>query len=164
MSTPDVSGAIKYYRSHYNQWCCLHWMLHGAPISDQKLLPCSINDVMTQISNDFQRSLYRVQCRQTLADMVRVPTRGGISVWQSIVSGVEDTVSYREVTKQPQRLIAGLPLLKFFPELESWFDIYTGPISCLIIPQTVPAFVFIRHLFLSLSSAVHWKLSPSYNE
>ncbi len=27
MSTPDVSGETKYYRSH-NQWCCLHWMGH----------------------------------------------------------------------------------------------------------------------------------------
>ncbi len=27
VSTPDTSGATKYYRCHYNQWCCLHWML-----------------------------------------------------------------------------------------------------------------------------------------
>ncbi len=30
MSTPDASIAKKYYRSHYNQWCCLHWMLRGS--------------------------------------------------------------------------------------------------------------------------------------
>ncbi len=74
MSTPDASGAAKYYRSHYNQWCSLHWMLCVAKkISDRKLLPRSIYDLLTQISNDFQWSLYRVQCRQTLAFAVRVP-------------------------------------------------------------------------------------------
>ncbi len=26
VSTPDASGTTKYYRAHYNQWCCLHWM------------------------------------------------------------------------------------------------------------------------------------------
>ncbi len=29
LSTPDASGATKYYRTHYNQWYCLHWMGHG---------------------------------------------------------------------------------------------------------------------------------------
>ncbi len=53
VSTPDASGATKYYRTHYNQWCCLHW------IPDSKLLPRSIYDILTQISNDFQRSLCR---------------------------------------------------------------------------------------------------------
>ncbi len=28
VSTPDASGVTKYYRTHYNQWCCLHWMGH----------------------------------------------------------------------------------------------------------------------------------------
>ncbi len=42
-------------------------------ISDRKLLPRSIYDVLTQISNDFQWLLFRVQCRQTLAVAVRVP-------------------------------------------------------------------------------------------
>ncbi len=35
-------------------------------IPDRKLLPYSIYDMLTQISNDFQWSLYRVQCRQML--------------------------------------------------------------------------------------------------
>ncbi len=26
VSTLDASGATKYYRTHYNQWCCLHRM------------------------------------------------------------------------------------------------------------------------------------------
>ncbi len=30
VSTPDMSGATKYNRSHYNQWCCLNWMRHDA--------------------------------------------------------------------------------------------------------------------------------------
>ncbi len=34
VSTPDTSGVArhsvtKYYRTHYNQWCCPHWMRHG---------------------------------------------------------------------------------------------------------------------------------------
>ncbi len=101
-------------------------------------------------SNYFQRWLYRVQCRQTLAVAVRVPTRGSISVWQSIASDV-DTLSYREETKQHRRPIAGLPLLEFSPAPESWFDIYTGPTSCLIVPQTFPSFVFICHLYPSVT-------------
>ncbi len=49
-------------------------------ISDRKLLLHSIYDVLTQISNDFQRSLYRVQCRQTLAVAARrVRCRHGVT-------------------------------------------------------------------------------------
>ncbi len=33
VSTLDASGATKYYRTHYNQWCGLHWMLHGQALS-----------------------------------------------------------------------------------------------------------------------------------
>ncbi len=36
MSTPDASGVTKYYGSHYNQWCCLHWMLRSATNLRQK--------------------------------------------------------------------------------------------------------------------------------
>ncbi len=95
--------------------------------------PRSIYDVLTQISNDFQRSLYRVQCRQA-------------------TSGVDTVLlTYREEPKQPQRPIAGLPLLEFSPALEIWSDIYTSPTSCLIVPQTFSSFVFIRHLYLSVA-------------
>ncbi len=49
-------------------------------IPDIKLLPRSVYDVLTQISNDFQRSLYRVQCRQTLAVAARrVRCRYGVT-------------------------------------------------------------------------------------
>ncbi len=40
-------------------------------ISDRKLLPRSVYDMLTQISNDFQWLLYRVQCRQTIAVAAR---------------------------------------------------------------------------------------------
>ncbi len=53
-------------------------------IPDSKLLPRFIYDVLTQISNDFQRSLCRVQWRQTLA----------VAAWRdttTVASGV-DTV------------------------------------------------------------------------
>ncbi len=36
-------------------------------IPDSKLLPCSIYDILTQISNGFQWSLYRVQCKQSVS-------------------------------------------------------------------------------------------------
>ncbi len=36
-------------------------------ISNRKLLPHYVYDILTQISNDFQLLLYRVQCRLTLA-------------------------------------------------------------------------------------------------
>ncbi len=42
-------------------------------IPDSKLLPRSIYDVLTHISNDFQRSLCRVLCRQILAVVARRP-------------------------------------------------------------------------------------------
>ncbi len=41
-------------------------------------------------------------------------------------------LTYREETKQPRRPQAFL-LLEFFPALECWSDIYTGPTSCLIV-------------------------------
>ncbi len=97
-------------------------------IPDRKLLPLSIYDVLTQISNDFQLSCYHVQCRQTLV-----------------------LLTYRKEPKQPLRPITSLPLLEFSPALESWSDIYTGPTSCLIVPQTFTSFVFIRHLYLSVT-------------
>ncbi len=73
VSTPDVSGATKYCRTHYNQWYCIHWMWRGATrqISDSKLPPRSIYDILMQISNDFQRS--RVLHGQTLAVAARRP-------------------------------------------------------------------------------------------
>ncbi len=49
-------------------------------IPDRKLLPRSFYDVLTQISNDFQRSLYHDQCRQTFAVAVRrVRCRHGVT-------------------------------------------------------------------------------------
>ncbi len=70
----------------------------------EKLLPHSIYDVLTQISNDFQRSLYRVQ-----ADISCCGASGVDSV----------LLTYREETKQPRRPIADLPLLELSPALES---------------------------------------------
>ncbi len=82
--------------------CCATWH-----ISNRKLLPRSIYDVLTQISNDFQWSLYHVQCRQTLAIAV-------------------DTARYSPIRKKQSNLCVrsqALPLLEFTPALESWSDI-----------------------------------------
>ncbi len=107
---------------------------------DRKLLPHSIYDVLTQILNDSQRSLYRVQCRKTLAAAAhRVRCRHGVT-----------NLSRRnKATSASNRRP---PLLEFSPALESWSDIYTGPTSCLIVPQTFSSFVFfICHLYLSVT-------------
>ncbi len=68
---------------------------------------------------------------------------GRLLLLRRAASGVDTVLlTYPEGTKQPLRPIAGLPLLEFSPALESWSDIYTGPTSCLIIPQTFSSFVF----------------------
>ncbi len=87
--------------------------------------------MLTQILNDSQQSLYRVQCRQTLAIALQL-----VRCRHSVL------LNYWEETTQPRHPIAGLPLLEFSPALESWSDIYTGPTSCLFIPQIFSAFVF----------------------
>ncbi len=72
---------------------------------------------------------------------------GRLLLLRRAASGVDTVLlTYREETKQPRRPIAGLPLLAFSPALESWSDIYTGPTSCLIIPQTFSTLYLIRHL------------------
>ncbi len=38
-------------------------------------------------------------------------------------------LTYQEEPKQPRRHIAGLPLLELSPALESWSNIYTGPLA-----------------------------------
>ncbi len=130
--------------------CCAAWQ-----IPDRKLLPRSIYDVLTRIANDSQRSLYHVQT--------------GISCCGA--SGVDTVLlTYREEPKQSRRPIADLPLLEFSPALESWSDIYTGPTSCLIVPQTFSAFVFLSFLSLSFCRRsanvhpVHRRLSSPHHE
>ncbi len=105
--------------------------------------------MLTQILNDSQQSLYRVQCRQTLAIAVQL-----VRCRHSVL------LNYWEETTQHRRPIAGLPLLEFSPTLESWSDIYTGPTSCLFIPQIFSAFVFyppslsVTRLGCSLNSSL----------
>ncbi len=112
-------------------------------------------------SNYFQRRLYRVQCRQTLAVAVRVPTRGSISVWQSIASDV-DTLSYREETKQHRRdrrpsapwvLSSAGKLIRYLHG--SYFLPYRS--------ADVSLFCFYLPSLSFCHSAVHWTLS-SYHE
>ncbi len=70
-STPDASGAA--WQNTIELIIITDAVYTGCvdgatrQIPDSKLLPRSIYDVLTQISNDFQRSLCRIQCRQTLA-------------------------------------------------------------------------------------------------
>ncbi len=79
VSTPDASGAA---RQNTRELIIISDAVYtgcGAAtqqIPDSKLLPRSIYDILTQISNDFQRSLCRVQCRQTAT----VQCRHGVSL------------------------------------------------------------------------------------
>ncbi len=95
-------------------------------IPDWKLLR-SIYDILTQILNDFQVSLCRVQCRQTLAVAARQWSRCNRVL-----------LTYREKTKQPRHPITGLPRVlssngklirylhgSYFLTL-SWHHVYTG--------------------------------------
>ncbi len=122
----ELVYTIKWFTSLGADWdaarvytgCCTAWQ-----ISDRELPPRSIYDILTQIW--FSMVIYHIQCRQTFV--------------------VVDTVllTYPEEPKQPRRPIAGLPLLEFSPALESWSDIYTGPTSWLIIPQTFSMWVCV---------------------
>lgn len=122
-----ISDAVYRYIHIYG----LHWMRRGMTqqIPDRKLLPRSIHDVLTQISNDF--------CVDRL-ELLRHQYVSGH------VSGVDTAVllAYQEETKQPLHPIAGLPLLEFSPVLSN--VIYTGPTSCLkpSFPHTFSSFVF----------------------
>ncbi len=136
VSTPDASGTTKYYRSPYNQWCCLHWMLRSATNPRQKTA-----------------AAFCLWCADTNFKWFStiVLSRSGRHQWCGVSSVDTVLLTYREQTKQPQRPITDLPLLEFSPALESWSDIYTGPVSCLIVPQMFSALVFIRHLYLSVT-------------
>ncbi len=105
-------------------------------LRQKKLLPRSVYDVLTQISNDFQRSLYRVQCRQTLAVAAcRVRCRHGVTHLSR-----KNKQSNLGVRSQ------AFPLLEFSPVLEirylhgSYF-----------LPYRFPLLFFIRHLYLSVA-------------
>ncbi len=113
-------------------------------ISDRKLLPRSIYDVLTQISNDFQWSLYHVQCRQTLAIAV-------------------DTARYPPIRKKQSNL--GVRSLgPYAPWVHSSAGKLIRYTSCLIVPQMFSSLVFYPPSLSFCRSAVHWMLSPQCHE
>ncbi len=136
VSTPDASGTTKYYRSPYNQWWCLHWMLRSATNPRTKTA-----------------AAFCLWCADTNFKWFSTIVLSRPGRHQRCGASSVDTVllTYREQTKQPRRPIADLPLLEFSPALESWSDIYMGPISCLIVPQMFSALDFIRHFYLSVT-------------
>ncbi len=84
VSTLDASGAITYYRTHYNQWCCLHWMGHDKSLT---VNCCSV--LFMTYWHKFRiifngRFVTSSVCRQTLAVAARHDTT-------TVASGV-DTV------------------------------------------------------------------------
>ncbi len=128
VSAPDASGATKYYRSHYNQWCGLHWMLRGVTNPQQKTAAAFCLWRTDTNFKWFFKSHF-IASRQILAVAACcVQCRRGVT----------------HLSRRNKASLAsdGLQLLELSPVLESWFDIYTGPTSCLIIPQTFSAFVF----------------------
>ncbi len=147
-----MSGATKYY-SHYNQWCCLHWMLCGSTNLQQKPA-AAFYDVLRQISNDFQLSFYRFQCRQTLAVAARrVRCRHGVTHLSRITKASlasDRRPSAPWVLSSAEKLIRYLHGSYFLPYCfaEVFLFCYFSAIS----------------IFLSLGSAVHGTLSPPHHE
>ncbi len=112
-------------------------------IPDRKLLLLlhSIYDVLTQISNDFQRSLYRVQCRQTLA----------VAVWRVWCnSPIEKKQSNLGVRSQAFRSLSSLQRWKT--------DAIFTRVLLLALYSSADVFLFCFlftiSIFLSLGSAV----------
>uniref|UniRef100_A0A671RAG0 Suppressor APC domain containing 2 n=1 Tax=Sinocyclocheilus anshuiensis TaxID=1608454 RepID=A0A671RAG0_9TELE len=103
-----------------NQCCCLHCMRRSATrqIPDSKLLPRSIYYVLPQNSDDLQRSLCRVQCRQTLAvaarrDNFRIRCRqSAVSVCVVIVCVFCQLKQMKELEQEKDSLLAGLDVLE----------------------------------------------------
>ncbi len=127
----------------FNVTPCLH-RVHT------ELLPCSIYDVLTQISNDFQRSLYHVQCRQTLAVVARhVWCRHGVT---HLSRRNKATSASNRRPSAPGVLSSAGKLIRYLHG--SYFLPYCFPLL----------FLSAISIFLSLGSAVHWTLSPPHHE
>ncbi len=100
----------------------------------------------------------RIQCRQALAVAAR-------HIWCR--HGVIHLSRRNKATLASDRRPS--TLLEFSPALESWSDIYMCPTSCLIVPQMFSSFVFIRHLYISVTrlgcslnalSSISWADTP----
>ncbi len=126
-------------------------------IPDSKLLPRSVYDVLTQISNDFQWSLYRVQCRQTLAVAVHcVWCRHGVT-----------NLSRRNKATSASDCRPSAPWV-----LQRWKadPIFTRVLLlALSFRRRFPLLFFIRHLYLSVTrlccslnalSSISWVDTP----
>ncbi len=118
---------------------------------DRKLLPRSVYDMLTQISNNFQQSFYRVQCRQTLAVAARrVRCRHGVAHLsrRTKATSVSD---HRPST--PWVLSSAGKLIRYLHGF--YFLLYLS------------ADIFLLCFFICISfcnSAVHWTLSPPHHE
>ncbi len=107
--------------------------------SQIKTAAAFIYDVLTQILNDFQRSLYRVQCRLDFS------------------SPIEKKQSTLDIRSQAFRSLSSLLRWK----ADAIFTL--GSTSCLIIPQTFSSFVFLSaiSIFLSLGCSLNALSSTS---
>ncbi len=154
VSTPDASGVTKYYRSHYNQWCCLHWMLRGATNPWQKSAAAFYLWRADTNLKWFQQSLCRVQCRQTLAIAARrIRCRHGVT---NLSRRNKATSASDRRPSAPWFLSSAGTLIRYLHG--SYFLPYRsadGFLFCFL--SAVP-------IFLSLGSAVHWTLSPPHHE
>ncbi len=110
-------------------------------IPDRKLPPHSIYNVLTQISNDFQWSLYRIQCRQTLAvEARRVRRRHGVT----------------HLSRRPKATSASdrSQAFRSLSSLQRWKadPIFTRVLLLdLSFRRRFPLLFFIRHLYLSVA-------------
>ncbi len=154
MSTLDASCATKYIEviivsnAVYTGCCTARKSL------TEKLLLHSVYYVLTQISNDFQRSHYRIQCRQTLAVAAQ-------HVWCR--HGVTHLSRRNKAT-----LASDHRLSRYLSSLQRWkaVPIFTRVLRLALFFADFSSSVFLSaiSIFLSLGSAVHWMLSPPYHE
>ncbi len=128
-------------------------------IPDSKLLPHFVYDVLTQISNDFQRSLYRVQCRQTLAVAVRhVRCRHGVtnlSRRNKATSASDHRPSASWVLSSAGKLIRYLHGSYFLPY-------YSADVFHFFFLSAISIFLSKKHLGCSLNalSSISWVDTP----
>ncbi len=123
--------------------CCAVWQ-----IPDRKLLPHSIYDMLTQISNDFQRS--KIASSVGRFELLR---------HSALI------YLHREQTKQPPHPIIALPLLEFSPALKKLIWYLHGSYFLPNYSTDVFLFCFLStiSIFLSLGLTnvrhLHWTLS-----
>ncbi len=149
MSTPDKSGTPKYYRSHYNQWCCLHWMLRSMSENCCHVLFLMCWQKFQMIFNGrfivsrvgrLAVAARRVRCRHSITHLSRRN---------------KATSASNSRPSAPWVLASAGKLIRYL------HGSYVLP--CRFADCFLFCFLSTISIFLLLGSAVHWTLSPPYH-